>query len=104
VCTLTLHYLTSRRANSLLLNARAQATPGTLHVLGAITLEGDSYRDPSLWERFYPGAADLQGSYAEAGWEIHRSYKRNHEMLESHPDGTPMRNVVSFLIPRKPST
>src|SRR5262245_55380951 len=38
LCTLMLHYLTPERANSVLANARMDATPGTLHVIGAITL------------------------------------------------------------------
>jgi tellurite methyltransferase len=103
LCTLTLHYLTHERANSFLANARMRATPGTLHVLGAITVVGDFSHEYSPGERFYPGSNELHRTYSDEGWVIHRAYEEERIMHQTHPDGSPMLNEVAFLIARKPS-
>jgi cyclopropane fatty-acyl-phospholipid synthase-like methyltransferase len=102
VCTLVLHHLTPTRANSLLASARMQATPGTLHVLGAITAAGDFFREHSLEDRFYPHPDEILQTYAGAGWEIRQAYGETRKMFQKHPEGSPMRNLVSFLIASKP--
>ena len=103
LCTLTLHYLTPECANLLLANARNDATSRTLHVIGAITVEGDFSKEYSPRERFFPNSDELRRTYASEGWIIHRAYEEKLTMLQTHPDGRPMLNLVSFLIARKPS-
>lgn len=103
LCTLALHYLTPERADLLLATARMHATPGTLHVIGAITVEGDFSREYSPNERFYPNPDELRRTYADAGWIIHRAYEEKCKMLQTHLDGSPMLNLISFLIAQRPS-
>ena len=102
LCTFALHYLTPERAHLLLANARSEAEAGTLHVIGAITVDGEFSREFSPGERFYPDADELYRTYIAQGWIIHRAYVEKLFMLQTHPDGSPMVNSVSFLIAQKP--
>jgi hypothetical protein len=78
------------------------ATPGTLHVIGLITAKGDFFRDSTQGGLFYPNPDELRRTYADACWKIHRAYEEERAMRKTHPDGSSMRNLVSFLIARKP--
>lgn len=101
LCTLTLHYLSPERANLFLANARNSATSRTLHVIGAITAEGDFSIECSPKQRYFPKHDELRRVYSSEGWRIHRAYERRLAMAQTHPDGRPMLNVVSFLIAQK---
>ena len=101
LCTLTLHYLTPERANLFLANARTSATSRTIHVIGAITMEGDFSNEYSSRERYLPKSDELRRTYSREGWIIHRAYERRLAMAQTHPDGSPMLNLVSFLIAQK---
>jgi tellurite methyltransferase len=101
--TLILHHLSPSHAISLLQNARMQATPGTVHVLAAITREGDFCRDVLPDTRYYPYASELHDAYHDADWEILKSYQEIRKMSQQRADGSPTENLVSFLIARKPS-
>lgn len=101
VCTLVLHHLTTPRATSFLANARMHATLGTLHVLGAITREGDFSGEFMPGERFYPNRDQLRRLYTDEDWEIQRAYEEECTMRQRHANGSAMRNIVSFLIARR---
>ena len=103
LCTLILHLLSPSRAASLLENARIQAAPGTLHVVAAITSEGDFSSEFLPGERFYPHPDDLRRAYAHAGWQIQRAYTEKRTMRQRHADGSATHNLVSFLIARRTS-
>jgi len=102
LCTLTLHYLSPERANLFLANARHSATSRTIHVIGAITMDGDFSNTYSSTERYFPKRDELRRTYANEGWRIHRAYEQRLAMAQTHSDGSPMLNVVSFLIAQKP--
>jgi hypothetical protein len=103
LCTFALHYLTPERAHLLLAKARSEAEPGTLHLIGAITAEGEFSKEFSPNERFYPDADELHRVYSGEGWTIQRAYVEKLFMLQTRPDGSSMVNSVSFLIAQKTS-
>jgi hypothetical protein len=100
--TLILHLLSPFRSISLLNNARLQAIPGTVHILAAVTRNGDFFRDVLPNTRYYPYALELHDYYSDAGWEILSSYQEIRKMFELRVDGTPAENLVSFVIARRP--
>jgi tellurite methyltransferase len=101
VWTLVLHLLAPERAGAILANARACASPDTVHAIAAITSEGDFARDFAPGERYYPIPGQVARDYAEAGWEVHLALEEGLEMRESNPDGTRKTNRVSFVIASK---
>ena len=102
LCTYTLHYLTPERATSLLTHARQHTTPGSFHLIGAIIIGGDFSRESSANQRFYPSPGEIRCIYEDEGWIIHRAYEEESKMAQAHPDGSPMVNLVSFVIAQKP--
>jgi tellurite methyltransferase len=102
LCTQVLHHLCPSRASILLESSRAQAEPGTLHVLAAITRQGDFFHDSELGAGFFPDSGELRTDYHEAGWNILNSYEQKRKMVQRRADGTSAENLVSFLIARKP--
>jgi tellurite methyltransferase len=101
VCTLVLHHLSPRAAGELLRSARSGASAGTVHAIAAITSEGDFASELAAEERYFPVPSALESHYADAGWEVARSLEAEIVMAERHADGTPKRNVVSFVIARR---
>jgi 2-polyprenyl-3-methyl-5-hydroxy-6-metoxy-1,4-benzoquinol methylase len=98
LCTFVLHLLTSSQAEQLLDRARAQAAPGAIHVIAAITADGDFFEHCRPADRYYPQPDEIAARYRAYGWQVHRAWVERRDMAETHPDGRPMRNLVSFVI------
>jgi SAM-dependent methyltransferase len=101
VCTLVLHLLAPERARAILDASRTDASPGAVHVVAAITSEGDFVHDFAPGERFYPRPGDLARDYEDAGWEIALATEEIQTMRQANADGTPRTNLVSFVVARK---
>lgn len=99
---LVLHYVTPERAATLHRLATTQAAPGALHIIAAITSNGDFAAESPKDRHFYPTEEQLRQMYGQAGWEIVSLYQSEREMRQRHRDGTPMRNFVAFMLARKP--
>jgi len=98
LCTFVLHLLTSAQAMQLLDRARAQAAPGAVHMIAAITADGDFFERCSPGGRYYPRPGEIATRYRACHWQVHREWVEQRDMAEIHPDGRPMRNLVSFVI------
>lgn len=102
VCTFMLHYLAPGPAVALLDRARAAAPPGALHAVAAFTTEGEIF-EPSPPGRFYfPAPGELATRYRATGWRAHRAYEEARTAIERRPDGSPKRNLASFVLAAAP--
>ena len=97
VCTFVLHFLTRSEAHELLARARALAAPGTVHALAAFTSQGELCNGSSA-QFFFPAAGELAEDYRQSGWRVHRAWEQLCNTIERRADGTPKRNLTSFVI------
>ena len=74
---------------------------GALHTISAFTSEGDFFKDPKNKAFYYPAPGELKEFYERNGWEVLEYYEEEVQTLRKHPDGTPMKNLTSFLLATK---
>jgi SAM-dependent methyltransferase len=98
ICTFVLHFLTWPRATSLLDRARSKAPPGTVHAIAAFIAQGELFDGQSTRRFFYPAAGEIAERYRASGWQVHRGYEELCGATERRADGTPKRNVASFVL------
>jgi cyclopropane fatty-acyl-phospholipid synthase-like methyltransferase len=98
LCTFVLHFLARRQAHELLDRARARAAPGAIHAIAAITTHGDFFAESSAKGLYYPAPHEISDSYRASEWRVHRGWGELLATFETHRDGTPKRNLVSFTV------
>lgn len=94
-----LHYLKASRAHALLQHALDSATKDCVHVISAVTTEGDFYKNKP--DNYYPAPGELKDMYTNACWKIVNHAETTDPMRATHPDGIPMSNLVTHLITEK---
>jgi len=99
--TFIMHYLSKERGNILLRNAMEETPIGGMHVHATITTEGDFYVMPPKDRNFYLKPGELEKIYIGAGWTVEKYFEEIRPMKAKKPDGSSMKNKVSFLIAKK---
>lgn len=98
VATFILHYFVHSRGEEMLHHMTADASAGAIHVLAAMTTEGDFFQNPKYSNNYYPKPGELKKIYEEAGWSIKSYTEKIRQAGQRRPDGTPMENLTAFLI------
>lgn len=104
VATSILQHLSSEEALRLLAEVKTHTNVGGLNAVSLFTKDSERYRldreeDP---EAFYPDPGWLKEYYRD--WEIidHAQYEA--ELIgKTHPDGSPMKNIMERILARKPT-
>lgn len=103
VCSFVLYQLPRPRALSLLAQLQAQTNPGGVHVIIAVTKQGDFYtRSQPEENNFYLNAGELQLLYT--GWELLAYTEVAENAVDTTTDGKTMVNVCARMVARKPQT
>jgi len=99
--TFIMHYLFKDRGEEVLRTARDNSPSGAIHALAVITTEGDFYRKEGQERKFYVKPGELKETYEKEGWSIISSFEQVRSMQIKNEDGSPMENLVSFLLAQK---
>lgn len=101
VCSLVLHQIPRPQALDLLARLQAQTNPGGVHVIIAVTKQGDFYarRQPEE-NNFYLDTAELPSLYED--WDIVMYTETLENALDIGVDCKPMVNVCARMLARKP--
>lgn len=67
-----------------------------IQALGIITKHGDFFHRHR--GNYFPDCGEVRDFYKNRGWEVLVSYEEERLMIARHRDGSPMRNIVSFLV------
>jgi hypothetical protein len=67
-----------------------------VQALGVITRHGDFA--PRYPDRYFVESGELHSLYERNRWNIVIAHEEDKVMIARHPDGRPMRNVVSYLL------
>lgn len=94
-----LHYLKRGRAETLLRQAMDTANQQDVHVISAVTTDGDFFQQNP--DSYYPQPGMLADMYRSAGWKIVEYTETESPMRAKRSDGTHMRNTISHLIAEK---
>ncbi len=99
IFSFVLHYLRHHRSFALLQEAIGIAKVGDIHLISAMTTEGDfKSKNP---DSYYPKPNELREYYTSQNWNIIEYCETESPARVLRPDGTPMSNLVAHLIAEK---
>jgi tellurite methyltransferase len=100
ISTYMLHHLSREDALKFIDMIQKHTNPGGLNAITTFTKEGDFYADRPYTTNFYPDLGELKNLYN--GWEMLLYKEESGEARVKKPDGSPMFNIHSEILARKP--